>query len=79
MSGAISVRLDDDASRALRLLESTGLSRSDAIRRSLIESADRIRRRDALAAEVKALEEDDEDLAEMAEVASTMDALRALG
>jgi hypothetical protein len=43
MAKAVSVRLDDEAERALRLLESTGLSRSDAIRSSLLASADRLR------------------------------------
>ena len=43
MAQAISVRLDDDSERALRALEATGLSRSDAIRTALVESARRLR------------------------------------
>lgn len=79
MSKAISVRLDDEAQRALRLLESTGLSRSEAIRSSLLASADRMRRRSQLAAEVAALEVDDDDRSEMLAVASLMESMRAAG
>lgn len=79
MSKAISVRLDDEAERALRLLESTGLSRSEAIRSSLLASADRMRRRSQLAAEVAALEADDDDRSEMLAVASLMESMRAAG
>lgn len=79
MTKAISVRLDDDAERALRLLEATGLSRSEAIRSSLVASADRMRRRSQLAAEVAALEVDDDDRNEMRVVASLMESMRAAG
>lgn len=77
MAQAISVRLDDDAQRALRTLEAAGMSRSEAIRSSLIASADRLRRRSALAAEVAALEADDADRDEMLAVAGLMESLRA--
>ncbi len=76
---AISVRLDDDSERALRALEATGLSRSDAIRAALIESARRLRSRSALAAEAAALEADEADRAEMLSVAELMETLRAPG
>jgi Arc/MetJ-type ribon-helix-helix transcriptional regulator len=76
---AISVRLDDESERALERLEATGLSRSEAIRRSLVAAADRLRRRRALAAEVAALEADDADRSEMLEVASLMESLRGPG
>ena len=79
MAQAISVRLDDDSERALRALEATGLSRSDAIRTALIESARRLRGRSALAAEVAALEADEADRAEMLSVAELMESLRAPG
>ncbi len=79
MAKAISVRLDDEAERALRLLESTGLSRSEAIRSSLRASADRLRRRSQLAAEVATLEADDDDRSEMLAVASLMESMRAAG
>jgi Arc/MetJ-type ribon-helix-helix transcriptional regulator len=76
---AVSVRLDDEALRALATLEATGLSRSDAIRGALVEAAQRLRRRDALAAEVAALEADEADRQEMLEVAGMMERLRAKG
>jgi len=76
---AISVRLDDDALRALGLLEAQGLTRSEAIRSSLVHEAARLRARQALAAEVSALEADEADRAEMAAVASLMEQLRAPG
>jgi Arc/MetJ-type ribon-helix-helix transcriptional regulator len=74
---AISVRLDDEAERALRSLEAAGLSRSEAIRSALIESARRVQGRAEVAAEVAALEADDADREEMLEVASLMESLRA--
>jgi hypothetical protein len=76
---AISVRLDDEAERALERLEATGLSRSEAIRKALITAADRLRRSSELAAEVAALEADDADREEMQAVASLMESLRAPG
>ena len=77
MTHAISVRLDDDAQRALRTLVAAGMSRSEAIRSSLIASADRLRRRSALAAEAAALEADEVDQNEMLAVAGLMESLRA--
>lgn len=79
MVKAISVRLDEEAARALRLLEATGLSRSEAIRSSLLASADRMRRRSQLAAEVAALEADDDDRSKVRDVASLMESMRAAG
>jgi Arc/MetJ-type ribon-helix-helix transcriptional regulator len=79
MAKAISVRLDDEAERALRLLESTGLSRSEAIRSSLLASAARMRSRSQMAAEVAALEADEDDRHEMLAVASLMESMRAAG
>lgn len=79
MAQAISVRLDDEAEQALRALEAAGMSRSDAIRSSLIASARRLRERSALAAEVAALEADDDDRDEMLAVAGLMESLRAPG
>lgn len=77
MARAISVRLDDEAEQALRTLEATGLSQSDAIRSALLTSARRLRRRRELAAEVAALEADDADRAEMSAVAKLMEDVRA--
>jgi Arc/MetJ-type ribon-helix-helix transcriptional regulator len=73
---AISVRLDDEALRALCLLQSTGLNRSAAIRAALVAAASRLNDRQSLAAEITALEGDPEDRAEMAAVAELMDQLR---
>lgn len=77
MAQAISVRLDDEAEQALRTLEAAGMSRSEAIRNALISSARRLRARSALAAEVAALEADDDDRGEMLAVAGLMESLRA--
>jgi len=74
---AISVRLDDEALRALQQLEAAGLSRSEAIRRSIIDSAARLQRGKALADEVAALEADEADRHEMLAVAALMENLRA--
>jgi predicted transcriptional regulator len=79
MSSAISVRLDPEALRALAQIESTGLSRSEAIRKAILDSAARLRRRAALAAEVAALEADEGDRREMLEVADFMESMRAAG
>ena len=79
MSQAISVRLDDEALKALNQLEATGLTRSDAIRAALVDAASRLRDKQALAAEVAALEADEDDRAEMLAVAEMMERLRATG
>lgn len=79
MAKAISVRLDDEAERALHTLESTGMTRSEAIRSSLLASAARLRRGHDLAAEAAALEADETDRAEMLAVAELMESLRAPG
>jgi Arc/MetJ-type ribon-helix-helix transcriptional regulator len=79
MAQAISVRLDDEAERALRALEAAGVSRSEAIRTALIDSARRLRQRSELAAEAAALEADEADREEMLSVAALMESLRASG
>ena len=79
MAKAISVRLDDDAQRALRMLEATGLSQSAAIRSALLASAERLRKRSELAAEAAALDADEVDRAEMLSIASMMETMRAPG
>jgi Arc/MetJ-type ribon-helix-helix transcriptional regulator len=76
---AISVRLDDEALKALRTLEAAGMSRSEAIRSALVSAAGRLRRRQELAAEVAALEADEADRREMLDVAGFMETLRASG
>lgn len=77
MARAISVRLDDDADRALRALEATGLSQSEAIRMALLSEARHRRRSKELAKEVAALEADEHDREEMLAVAELMENLRA--
>jgi len=79
MVQAISVRLDDEAVRALRALEAVGMSRPEAIRSALVASARRLRRSSELAAEVAALEADEDDREEMLAVADLMKSLRARG
>ena len=77
MALATSVRLDSKALQALRQLEATGMTRSEAIRKALIESAARHQDERTLALEVAALEADEDDRAEMLLVAETMESLRA--
>ena len=79
MTSAISVRLDAEALRALAQLEATGLSRSEAIRQAILDSAARLQRRAVLAAEVAALEAVEDDRREMLEVAAVMEIMRAAG
>lgn len=79
MPDAISVRLDGDAVAALGALEASGLTRSQAIRKALVDAAARLKDREALAAEVAALEADETDRAEMLAVATLMEELRAPG
>jgi len=79
MTHAISVRLDDDAQRALVELEAAGMTRSEAVRSALVDSAGRMRDKQVLAAEVASLDADEDDRAEMLSVASLMESLRAPG
>jgi Arc/MetJ-type ribon-helix-helix transcriptional regulator len=79
VTSAISVRLDAATLQALAQLEATGLSRSEAIRRAILDSAARLHRRAALATEVAALEADEDDRREMLEVAAVMEIMRAAG
>jgi Arc/MetJ-type ribon-helix-helix transcriptional regulator len=73
----ISVRLDDEARRALAQLESTGLSRSEAVRQGLVVAAQRLRDRQHVLDEVAELMADEADRAEAAAVAAMMEDLRA--
>ena len=79
MTSAVSVRLDDEVLRALHTLEASGMSRSEAIRKSILDAATALRRKEAIRAEVAALGADEDDLKEMQEVASFMESLRAQG
>ncbi|MDA8356005.1 MAG: hypothetical protein M0Z95_06890 [Actinomycetota bacterium] len=55
------------------------MSRSEAIRKSILDAASALRRREVLRTEVAALEADEADQREMQEVASLMESLRAEG
>ena len=77
MARAISVRLDDEADKALRSLEATGMSQSEAIRVALLSEVKHLRESKELAAEVASLEADVADREEMLAVAELMEALRA--
>ncbi len=77
MARAISVRLDDEADKALRSLEATGMSQSEAIRVALLGEVKCLRRSKELAAEVALLEADAVDREEMLAVAELMESLRA--
>lgn len=79
MAQAVSVRLDDKAQQALRILEASGLSRSQAIRKSILDAASALHRNEALRAEIATLEADEADRREMQEVAMLMESLRAEG
>ena len=61
---------------ALRTLEATGLSQSEAIRAALLGEVRHRRRSKELAAEVAALEADRADRVEMLAVAELMELLR---
>ena len=76
MSRTISVRLDDEALQALRLLEASGLSASDAIRGALVESAGGRGRSEILRAEAERLAADPENVREVARVQAEMEDLR---
>jgi len=55
------------------------MSRSTAVRTSLVRAAAQLRRHDELAAEVAALEADEADRSEMLAVAEMMETLHAAG
>jgi len=75
---AISIRLDDDAQQALRVLTRSGRSQSEAVREALIALA-RSRRRADLAKEAERLNADRSDRAEKKRIAALMESLRAAG
>lgn len=74
---AISVRLDPGADAALEALVASGLTQSQAIRRALVETAERLSGDSSLAAEAARLAADERDRREVAEVRAVMDELRA--
>lgn len=76
---AVSIRLDQESQRALRILEASGLTRSEAIRTGLRIAAHDLQRKEAIRREVALLEADEGDRREMLEIAAFMDGLRAEG
>lgn len=76
-SHPLSVRLDDEAAAALRELEAQGMSRSQAVRSSLVLAAAQRRTRQALRAEARALADDERDVELMSKVREEMEDLSA--
>lgn len=77
MARTISVRLDDDAQRALAELEATGMTRSEAVRAGLEAAAQRLRDRRRVTEEAALLAGDEADRAEITAVSEMMEQLRA--
>lgn len=75
----VSIRLDAPAQRALRALEASGLTRSEAIRKGLTIAADQLRRMEVIRHEAEMVASDQQDRQEMLEIASFMESLRAEG
>ncbi len=71
---AISVRLDAEAQRALATLVASGLTRSEAIRRALVQTA-RLDRLEQVEADAKRIGSDPADRALVAEIRALMDDL----
>lgn len=76
MEKAISIRLDQSAQEALRVLTGSGRSQSDVVREAIVELARRGQRGD-LVAEATRLSVDRADRTEKARVARLMESLRA--
>ena len=75
MAESISVRLDSEAEKALRRLEDSGMTRSEAIRSALILASRGLDRKRIIAAQSAELEADEADRAEMLAIADFMDSL----
>jgi predicted transcriptional regulator len=77
-SHPLSLRLGDDGWRALEdIARKRGLTRAEAARQAISETAERERRRSGLAAEVAALAEDPDDRAARSNVMADMNAIGA--
>jgi Arc/MetJ-type ribon-helix-helix transcriptional regulator len=74
----VSLRLDDEATRALDELTKDGTSRSEAVREALVVAA-RKRRSDELRAEAERLAADPVDRAEMKALMEFMESLGESG
>ena len=73
----LSLRLGSDGLRALdEIARRQGISRSEAARRAIAETAERERRRTGLAAEARRLMNDEAYVREAREVAALMEDLR---
>jgi hypothetical protein len=72
----LNFRTDERSERALAELMADGSTASDAIRQALVDAA-RLRRREQMRTESLALINDDADRAEIRQVLSEMDELRA--
>lgn len=78
-SFAVSFRLDAESQRALHALESSGLTRSEAIRQGLRVAAEQLRHKEMIRREAEMVAADQQDRQEMLEIASFMESLRAEG
>jgi hypothetical protein len=76
VADTITFRPDEDAARAIAVLTSDGSSVSNVVRAALIDAA-RERARNSLREEAAALNADDQDRAEAAQVLRDMETLRA--
>ena len=75
-SHPLSLRLGDEGWRALEdIARKRGLTRAEAARQAISETAERERRRSGLAAEVAALADDPVDREERSRVMADMDAI----
>jgi hypothetical protein len=73
----LSLRLGHTAARALEALaRARGVSKAEAARQAIEETAERGRRRSGLAAEVERLAKDPADVEESREIAKMMEELR---
>lgn len=76
----LSLRLGDDGHRSLdELARLRGVSRAEAARQAIAETAERERRRSGIAEEVAALMKDPAYVSEALDVASMMEQLRGPG
>lgn len=77
-SQPLSLRLGEEGRRALQdIARSRGVTRAEAARQAIAETAERERRRSGLAAEVARLAADPRDRAARERVAADMDAISA--
>lgn len=72
----LNFRTDERSERALAELMADGSTASEAIRRALVDAV-RLRRREQMRAESRALMDDEDDRAESRRVLADMDELRA--